>query len=461
MTAMNRRWLIGAAILLLASIALWRRPPRTTTTATTTAAPAQAPAARESARKKPLPPPIRLQPGSADDDAGSATFEGRVVDSQTGAGITGAQISFFHQGAAFVATSSEGGRFRLLLVESGDYTLESITATGYRSYHAMSESEVVLRSRPRVRIHDLLLSLDPQAQAAAPDDHSGDGDSDRVDLGAAYAGRLRGIVRTATAFSIVMWQSKGAMERTPSLTRAFFDAEGRFEIDGLAPGEYRVMAAARDSAPSTETRVTIPESGVAEVELRLRAGGRLFGQVIDGASRRPIGGARVELEGLIGDGDSPVPLLAAGLTADDGSFNLRGLGRGPFSIVAQAADHHGRLLSGLDVSEGGELGPLTIDLTPTEPGEKPHMELVGVGAVLQGQGDALVIVRVIPEGGAAEAGLAAGDQILAIDGVGVTDIGFQQAVERIRGPEGSSVILKVRRSGEVQDVTVRRRRLRS
>ena len=90
------------------------------------------------------------------------------------------------------------------------------------------------------------------------------------------------------------------------------------------------------------------------------------------------------------------------------------------------------------------------------------MELTGIGAVLSAKGDALLIGQVIEGGGAAAAGLGPGDAIIAIDGAVVVDIGFEEAIGRIRGPEGSTVTLSVRRGGEGDPVgiLVRRTRIR-
>ena len=45
--------------------------------------------------------------------------------------------------------------------------------------------------------------------------------------------------------------------------------------------------------------------------------------------------------------------------------------------------------------------------------------------------------QVLPGGGAAEAGLLPGDGILRVDGQAVAALGFTEAIQRIRGPEGS------------------------
>jgi hypothetical protein len=65
--------------------------------------------------------------------------------------------------------------------------------------------------------------------------------------------------------------------------------------------------------------------------------------------------------------------------------------------------------------------------------------------VLTAREDALVLGQIIEGGGAAEAGLAVGDGILRIDGVPVVEMGFPGAINRIRGPENSRVVLSIRR----------------
>jgi C-terminal processing protease CtpA/Prc len=70
------------------------------------------------------------------------------------------------------------------------------------------------------------------------------------------------------------------------------------------------------------------------------------------------------------------------------------------------------------------------------------------------------VVNVIPGGGGAEVGLVPGDAILSIDGVATVELGFAGAVERIRGPEGTTVALVVRRAdGSTVAMAVPRRAL--
>jgi C-terminal processing protease CtpA/Prc len=129
------------------------------------------------------------------------------------------------------------------------------------------------------------------------------------------------------------------------------------------------------------------------------------------------------------------------------------------SIFFTAEQHHARLVS-VETREGETAGPLIIDLGAIAKGEDPRLELVGIGAVLEAKGDALMIKQALPGGGAAEAGLIAGDGILFIEGESVLKLGFSGGIESIRGPEGTYVKLEIRRvDGTVTSVVVPRRRL--
>lgn len=74
----------------------------------------------------------------------------------------------------------------------------------------------------------------------------------------------------------------------------------------------------------------------------------------------------------------------------------------------------------------------------------------------------MVIVELVEGGGAQLAGLVVGDGIVEIDGKRVTDLGIQGALERIRGPAGTAVLLAVRRvnSAALRDIAVERRAFR-
>jgi S1-C subfamily serine protease len=136
---------------------------------------------------------------------------------------------------------------------------------------------------------------------------------------------------------------------------------------------------------------------------------------------------------------------------------------GIHSFQTLAAGHHVRLVSGVEVESGHATGPVEVLLPPLRQGEEPAFEFVGIGATLSAQGDVLIVNGVVSGGGASEVGLSRGDSILEIDGTPVTSLGFEGAINRIRGPENSEVALKIRRQGSDAALIVRvpRRRIRS
>lgn len=313
--------------------------------------------------------------------------------------------------------------------------------------------------------YDLVAIDDEHAAARAAGIPAG-AEGVKLEMGA--AGAIRGTVRDeagkpVAAFSVVVSIPRGALEREHVTTRSFLDAEGRYAIEGLGSGDYELVAAALGAAPSAPAKATIqsPPGEPVTVDLALAHGATLRGTVTDHESAKPIAGARVELEGGLGPA-SDVPLLATASTGADGAFELTGLAAGLRSLSVSAEGHHGRVVSGIVVATT-DPPPIAIALTPTKKGEAPGIELVGIGAVLTAKGDALLIGQVLPGGGAAEAGLAEGDAVLAIDGTLVTELGFDGAIGRIRGPEGSTVTLTIRKAGatEAIDIVVPRRRIKA
>ncbi len=72
----------------------------------------------------------------------------------------------------------------------------------------------------------------------------------------------------------------------------------------------------------------------------------------------------------------------------------------------------------------------------------------------------IILLSIVPDSPAQEAGLEAHDSIVSIDGVPITDDEGLDAVARIRGPAGSDVVLTVRSpDGITQEVTVTRKSL--
>ncbi len=72
----------------------------------------------------------------------------------------------------------------------------------------------------------------------------------------------------------------------------------------------------------------------------------------------------------------------------------------------------------------------------------------GIGAYVDTSGTVLTITKPIPGSPAEKAGLKAGDQIIAVDGVDMTGVNPEQVRSKVIGPAGTTVHLTVQRPGQ-------------
>jgi hypothetical protein len=259
------------------------------------------------------------------------------------------------------------------------------------------------------------------------------------------------------AATVFVARPQGKLRRIPVDSVSIFDPKGEFEVTGLEPGQYVLTATAYGHARSQEVPVTLVGGSAENVLIELDDGARLSGKIIDADSREPLKWARVSLEGAGGPGASVLPAVTSTVTDQDGAFELRGIPPGKRGVGAYAIKHHGRLISGLEFVAGQDLGPMTIELRAVEEGEVARTELFGIGVALSPQDDALVVTMVMDGGGAHKAGIVESDAIVAVDGAAVTALGFEGSIQAIRGPDGSTVAIGLRREGgKDQTLTVRR-----
>jgi carboxyl-terminal processing protease len=82
----------------------------------------------------------------------------------------------------------------------------------------------------------------------------------------------------------------------------------------------------------------------------------------------------------------------------------------------------------------------------------------GIGAWVDTDGDYLTIISAMAGSPAEAAGLEPGDQVIAIDGEDMTGVPPQAVIRRVMGPEGTTVLLTIRREGAAEpfDVQVTR-----
>ncbi len=250
----------------------------------------------------------------------------------------------------------------------------------------------------------------------------------------------------------------GDLFYTPLAATTTYDATGRFELAGVEPGEYRLEALAIGLARGRPELVTVGPEGRDDLRLELGAGATVVGFVRDADTGEALEGARVSVRGRPPLASSLVVPQSIGLTDGRGRFELRGVAPGRRSLNVAAFDHHPVAVTGLELVGGEEHGPVEVELRAVAEGDVPTSEISGIGAMLGVVDESLTIRGVLPDGGAERAGLGKGDRLHGIDGEDVLDIGFEAAIEAIRGPEGTTVLLAIERAsdGERVDVPVQR-----
>lgn len=105
--------------------------------------------------------------------------------------------------------------------------------------------------------------------------------------------------------------------------------------------------------------------------------------------------------------------------------------------------------------------PYTVFLPPTQNKavkEDLNGSFEGIGAQLGLKDKAIVVVAPLPSSPAQQAGLKTGDYILKVDGFDTSNWSLPEAVAKIRGPKGSTVVLNILHLGEskAKDISIRR-----
>ncbi len=135
----------------------------------------------------------------------------------------------------------------------------------------------------------------------------------------------------------------------------------------------------------------------------------------------------------------------------------RRLNREAELITASAEERKQLVLSYVLKATSSALDSQTIYFTPAEASQfmiQVQQRLFGIGAQLRDDLSGFSVVRLV-DGGPASLGnkLKAGDRIVAVDHEPVVGMDIVEAVELIRGPQGSNVILTVLRETKDADIS--------
>lgn len=136
------------------------------------------------------------------------------------------------------------------------------------------------------------------------------------------------------------WEAENALGVDWKVARV--DAEGRYEFEGLAPGEYQFQVDGLDQR--VRIAVEIPDQAEYALDLEL-PGGIVAGRLVDDASGEPVSGARVYLrptDEVQADGLVASLLRKGGTvfrerTDRRGAFAFERLGAGEFELSVQLA----------------------------------------------------------------------------------------------------------------------------
>jgi protocatechuate 3,4-dioxygenase beta subunit len=140
------------------------------------------------------------------------------------------------------------------------------------------------------------------------------------------------------------------------------DHAGRYRLENLRPGAYRVEAYDPRSGLRDKASTTVDEAG-STLDFDLR-GSRLAGRVLEAGTGDPIGGARVHAEEADADGSERVAFQSAVTSDDTGRFVLAISGAGSWRL---AADKEGYAQGTATVTAAGEpLEGVEIRLQPTQ-----------------------------------------------------------------------------------------------
>ena len=152
----------------------------------------------------------------------------------------------------------------------------------------------------------------------------------------------------------------GAGRALGSTRSAIADAHGRFIVDDLIPGRYRVELAHAGSEPMRTDEVTLAPGERRDLgALALRDGFPIEGRVVDD-SGAPLEGARVAAAG--GPDDSASGLYT--VTDGGGSFSIA-LPAGHYRLTASAPGH-GSAGAEVDVRQGAPSASITLRLARAE-----------------------------------------------------------------------------------------------
>lgn len=226
---------------------------------------------------------------------------------------------------------------------------------------------------------------------------------------------------------------------------------GRFGFEGLVRGLYQIHVELPLAGDVSVLEVA--GEGTHHALVTVRVGRMATGRVLrpDGT---PASGARVFLAGVEdGQGGNArwnvEPLVRTARA--DGTFSLPGLPEGRCWLEAWHDDLGFSAPAAVDDRDVVEL-VMRDEKARLYPLERTRFGGVGISVSRDAIGP--YVASVSGGGAAARAGVAVGDRIAAVDGLGTVWMPFDELLMRCRGPAGHPVVLTLVRGEERSDVEI-------
>jgi RNA polymerase sigma-70 factor (ECF subfamily) len=305
-----------------------------------------------------------------------------------------------------ITMTDEGGRFTLAKLAAGDYTLVATARDG---------SDVVKRG-VAAGSRDVAITL-------------------------AAAGKIEGaLVGFSTAPTITGVMTGG--------DRAFFEAEvdgQHFRSSGLSPGTY-VLMATTDAREADTQQVVVRPGETTRATLTNRGTATITGVVRDFKTRAPVQGLRCssmarqgnQIGAVFMGPDEAVP------TDANGAFRLTSPA-GEITVVCMGGNRSGNRLATAARDRTTNVDVLTVAQTAAAPGSiDAEFEWLGRH-----------VTEIVKNGAADRAGLAIGDEVIAVDGLSVVDLISRETMLLItQRPAGTTAQLTILRGGEQRTISV-------
>lgn len=209
----------------------------------------------------------------------------------------------------------------------------------------------------------------------------------------------------------------------------------------LPAGEYECSAST--DVGVAEAKVTLSPGGTSQLDIDIQGWASLTGVVVGVLTGEPVSGLQVFSRGGVAASDA------------SGRFVLERVAAGTGELLLMPKDQitYGFEARSYTAKPGERVDLGTIKIVPPRNGEEGTY-----GFALEARDNAVVVMSVIAEGPAAQAGIRAGDAIVSVDGRSVGDLGIEVAKRLLASGNvgvGQTVTIGLKRDATIKLTAVK------